>query len=125
MDVWILTAAREDPQPGSEKRAVIEVFAFKPALDDQRRAVRDYLDRRLGWDYGPGEASLRQEDLERSLYYWPRSLWQVQCQTLRGPEQYQTPDGFTFRRTPEGAYTDGDLTYPDFVSLAHHDDYLV
>lgn len=119
MDVWVFTAARGVNFAGADfKPQVIEVFSFEPSAEDKKQALRRYLDGKLGWgDYEEGEAALRNEDLERMLYHWSEKEFRVYCKTLRGPEEYQTSDGYKFKRERGGTYTDGDQTYAGIEHL--------
>lgn len=122
MDVWVFLAAKEPHLTQVPPYVVIEVFAFEPSTEDKKRALRDFLDRKLGWDsYEKGEEGLRREDLDRLVYHWPESLFRVPQRSLRGPDEYKTADGYTFKRQGDGTYTDGDLKFNDVVSLIVQD----
>jgi hypothetical protein len=84
MDVWVFMASKEPHLTQVPPYVVIEVFAFEPSTADKKRALRDFLDRKLGWDsYEKGEEGLRKEDLDRLMYHWPESLFRVPQRSLR------------------------------------------
>ncbi len=84
MDVWVFLAAKEPYLTHVPALQLIEVFSFEPTEWDKQVALRDFLDRKLGWDsYEKGEEGLRKEDLDRLMYHWPESLFRVFCKTVR------------------------------------------
>ncbi len=114
MDVWVFLAAKEPHLTHVPALQLIEVFSFEPTEWDKQVALRDFLDRKLGWDsYEKDEQLLRKEDLDRLVYHWPKSLFKVFQKSLRGPDEVKTEDGYTFKRQSDGTYTDGDLTFED------------
>lgn len=114
MDVWVFLAAKEPHLIHVPALQLIEVFSFEPSEADKKRALRDFLDRKLGWDsYERDEKALREEDLDRLVYHWPKSLFKVFQKSLRGPDEVKTEDGYVFKRQSDGTYTDGDLTFED------------
>ena len=94
MDVWVFLAAKEPHLIHVPALQLIEVFSFEPSEADKKRA-------------------LREEDLDRLVYHWPKSLFKVFQKSLRGPDEVKTEDGYVFKRQSDGTYTDGDLTFED------------
>ena len=39
------------------------------------------------------------------------------CERFKEPEEFTTPDGFTFKRLSTGEYTDGDILFDSWIDL--------